>query len=324
MKFFILSISLLCSLAMVEGLLRIFFNYFVQNYNIEMWRYSALMKQGQENGRSHVHVKKSSAKIMGVQVKINSKGLRDDELSYEKKNGEYRILLLGDSITFGFGAKRGEIFADILENYFNRGDSLLGKIDIVRVINGGVGNYNSEQELAFLFTEGIRYGPDEVILCFYINDLEARQEFLSNIFTRNFISYAYLTSVLGYFFNFYLPGKNYLSYYKSWYTNKNLKNFEQLMRKTKKKLKERGILFRVVIIPELHGLKNYPFTSETVKVKKILTQLKIDHIDTYSYFNKKLTVSSYWVAMDDVHPNYLAHKVIAKAVWGNFYEKGGK
>jgi hypothetical protein len=38
-----------------------------------------------------------------VDYQINSKGLRDDETSYEEPSDIFRILLLGDSHAFGYG-----------------------------------------------------------------------------------------------------------------------------------------------------------------------------------------------------------------------------
>ena len=38
-----------------------------------------------------------------IEYRINSKGLRDAETPYDKSPGTYRIVLLGDSRTFGFG-----------------------------------------------------------------------------------------------------------------------------------------------------------------------------------------------------------------------------
>ena len=38
-----------------------------------------------------------------IEYKINSKGLRDDETTLEKPYGVFRIVLIGDSQTFGFG-----------------------------------------------------------------------------------------------------------------------------------------------------------------------------------------------------------------------------
>ena len=53
-----------------------------------------------------------------VEYRINSRGLRDEETAYEKKPGTFRIVLLGDSNTFGFGIAAERHYARILEGYF--------------------------------------------------------------------------------------------------------------------------------------------------------------------------------------------------------------
>src|SRR5262245_55188805 len=42
----------------------------------------------------------------------------------------------------------------------------------VEVINAGVGNYNTIQEVQYFLTEGYKYHPDVVVLNFFINDAE--------------------------------------------------------------------------------------------------------------------------------------------------------
>jgi hypothetical protein len=88
-----------------------------------------------------------------IEYRINSKGLRDDETSYEKPTGTFRIVLLGDSNTFGFGVPIKKHFSTLLEGYFKD----------LEVINMGVGGFGVDQELLYLRSEGFRYAPDLVL-----------------------------------------------------------------------------------------------------------------------------------------------------------------
>jgi hypothetical protein len=99
-------------------------------------------------------------------VELNSHGLRDDEIPYDKPAGEKRILVLGDSVTFGWGVSQGETFSDRMEHLLNE---LPG--DRWQVINSGVNGYNTEQESTYLRIEGMRYSPDFVVLVYVSNDM---------------------------------------------------------------------------------------------------------------------------------------------------------
>jgi hypothetical protein len=88
-----------------------------------------------------------------IEYKINSKGFRDDQTSYKKLEGVYRIVLIGDSRTFGFGVPIEKHFSKILEGFFKD----------VEVINMGVDGYGVDQELLQLRSEGCRYEPDLVL-----------------------------------------------------------------------------------------------------------------------------------------------------------------
>lgn len=96
----------------------------------------------------------SESKEYKVLYKVNSKGLRDTEYSYNKLKGEFRIVCLGDSITFGWGVNAEERFTDVLESYFTN----------VSVINMGVQGYGLDQELLFLIQEGVKYRPDLILI----------------------------------------------------------------------------------------------------------------------------------------------------------------
>jgi hypothetical protein len=94
---------------------------------------------------------------------INSKGLRDREFPYAKPPGTKRILCLGGSFTAGYGVDCEQTFAKVLEGLLN-GDS--DTLAVWEVLNGGVGSTGTAHQLAYFTTEGYKYQPDIVLLCF--------------------------------------------------------------------------------------------------------------------------------------------------------------
>ena len=94
---------------------------------------------------------------------INSKGLRDREFPYAKPPGTRRILCLGGSFTCGYGVGAEQTFAKVLENLLNSDDD---EGERWEVLNGGVGSTGTAHQLAFFQTEGYKYDPDFVLLCF--------------------------------------------------------------------------------------------------------------------------------------------------------------
>lgn len=105
-----------------------------------------------------------------VLVTYNERGLRDRPI-LPKAEGEYRILALGDSVTFGWGVAQDQIFTSRLEQL------LQGRLQRpVRVINSGVGAYNTVQEVTYFKQEGITFQPDLVMLTYVANDIEENKK----------------------------------------------------------------------------------------------------------------------------------------------------
>jgi hypothetical protein len=95
----------------------------------------------------------------------NSRGWKDVEHAIEKPPATLRILVLGDSHTFGFVP---------VESLYTR--QLAGLLAHVRpgrleVITIGVSGWGTDQELHALIHEGVLYRPDVVILQFCWNDV---------------------------------------------------------------------------------------------------------------------------------------------------------
>lgn len=115
----------------------------------------------------------------GEGVVFNSEGLRDKEYSRRKPNGSFRILLLGDSVTYGVSVSWGDTFAKQLETRLN------GQQDhSFDVINTAVPSWNTVLEKEYLIQKGLSYQPDVVMIGFCLNDAE-QLDIPPDLFERN-------------------------------------------------------------------------------------------------------------------------------------------
>ena len=104
-------------------------------------------------------------------IKINGQGLRQNQdVPLQKKAGQYRILVLGDSFTFGLGVNNDETYPAQLEKLLN-GTNGGGKYE---VINAGFAGGNCPlTHYLFLKDHGRQFSPDLVIEGFFAgNDLQ--------------------------------------------------------------------------------------------------------------------------------------------------------
>jgi hypothetical protein len=108
----------------------------------------------------------------GVPVHINSLELRDPrEYDLKKRPNTFRILVLGDSVTFGHGSVYEQTYPYLTEQ---RLQAWRPDIDW-QVWNAAVPGYNTSQELAHLLEVGDRFQPDLVVVGFFDNDLSDNQ-----------------------------------------------------------------------------------------------------------------------------------------------------
>jgi hypothetical protein len=104
----------------------------------------------------------------GVPILINNLGLRADrDYAIEKAPNTFRILVLGDSVTFGHGSLYEHTYPRLFEE---RLKAWKPSVDW-QVWNAGVPGYNTSQELATLLELGPRFQPDLVIVGFFPNDV---------------------------------------------------------------------------------------------------------------------------------------------------------
>jgi lysophospholipase L1-like esterase len=100
-------------------------------------------------------------------VRIDSHGFHDDEFPREKPAGELRGLMLGDSVTMGYGVTYAETFSAKLEELLAERD---GKSSSHQIINAGVHGYSTFQERVTL-ERNLDLQPDFVAVGFCMNDV---------------------------------------------------------------------------------------------------------------------------------------------------------
>jgi hypothetical protein len=94
------------------------------------------------------------AEMGGGRVSLNGRGFRGRELVVPKPGDRTRVVVLGDSIAFGFGVSDEQAFPEILDARDNG----------IEAGNFSVQGYGPGQELLVLQRDGLRVDPDVVVL----------------------------------------------------------------------------------------------------------------------------------------------------------------
>ena len=319
-NFFLFTITLIFSLIIAELGLR-FYLKFATIYGLEMHKYAKELKESSNiDGLTHQHRPSSEAVLMGVNIKINKFGIRDDFTPRPKNSNEYRILVLGNSITMGWGVPYDSVFTTTLENYLNNNFKNLK----YEVINSGIGNYNTLMESIYLKSILKDVDPDEIILHFYINDIESVPKQNNNFFIKHSYLFAYMylnfkqSSILN-FSSFNSTGKYYLDLYTK--ENEDRTKAENAILSINDLCIKKKIKFKIIIQPDLHDLS---YNSNQFKchliIRNFLKKNNINYIDLFDDFSiiLKNKPEEIWVHPNDPHPNSKGHKIISNKMINHY------
>jgi hypothetical protein len=169
------------------------------------------------------------------------------------------------------------------------------------------------QEVNLFQKKGLKYNPDKVVLFYYINDAEItpKKSHLWFLGYSRLISF-YWSRIHAAFSNL-LQSKSFGEYYSDLYRDnrKGWINTKKAFLQLKDICLKNNINIQVVLLPELHNTKNYPFKNEHALVSSFLRDNDIDHLDLAQFFANYKNPMDLWVSYDDAHPNNLAHGMIA-------------
>jgi lysophospholipase L1-like esterase len=108
-----------------------------------------------------------TGQVRGMPVRVNALGLRGPEANAVPAPGVRRVLVLGDSSTFGEGVRDDETFPARLA-----AELAARRPAAWEVLNAGVQGYNTATELAWLERRGFALRPALVIVAFNLNDYD--------------------------------------------------------------------------------------------------------------------------------------------------------
>lgn len=304
--------SILFCLGIGEVGIRIAYPH-LANYNLEMWRYFAEMKQRLPFEKlPFVHFPSKRGTFYGADIATNSMGFRGEECRVEKTPGKKRIVFVGDSQTLGWGVPFEQCMARRLERHLNE------KSDAYEVINMGIGNYNSTMEVELFKLRGLALKPDIVFLFYFVNDaepiprlswpayqIERRSYLLAFLFDRYFEIRPLIDST-----------RNWKQYYASLYAPNAsaLAMNRQSLKEMGELCKANGIQLVVVNYPDLHEIENYPFPQITDYAREFAMEAGSPFIDLLSAL-KGFEPSSLWVSREDTHGNAVVNEVAARVLY---------
>jgi lysophospholipase L1-like esterase len=304
--------AMLFMAVLLECGLRVAF-YHSKDFSMEMWKYAVQLKRVVPNPNLRFgHQPNSHAFLMGQDVTINSQGLRDYEYSLAKPPGVYRILLLGDSTTFGWGVSLADTSAKILERDLNAQN--VPGYPRFEVINSGVGNYDTVQEVTYYKTQGRNFHPDLVVLGYFINDPEpVPSQKNIPLIDRSYLV-AYVTNRYDGVLRRLGTRPDWKAYYSSLYEDDRpgFQACKAALVDLAASTRSDNAKLLVALIPELHQINNdYPFTAAHQKIKDIMAPEQVPVLDLIDGLRNHGVELSLWVTPLDDHPNGKANTLIA-------------
>lgn len=276
-------------------------------YDVEMSRYALSLKQDAENPLiGHVHRPNREVELMDVPVRTNADGFRDDDYPIEKGD-RWRIIFLGDSLTFAWGVEKEKSFEHLLEK-------VLDARRPTEIINFGAGNYNTVQEVNLFLEKGLPYQPDQVVLFYFINDAEPVPQRSSLAWLGYSRMATFYWSRIKALLARYDESTTFAGYYSALYEPdaQGWKDAKAAILQLRDVSREKGIAFQVVLLPELHDLVDYTFAREHGLISEFLRNNGVEVLDLAPSFADQTEPMSLWVALDDAHPNAKAHRLIAE------------
>jgi lysophospholipase L1-like esterase len=253
--------------------------------------------------------------VRGIRIVTNSLGMRDDEPLPRSSPGLFRILALGDSVTFGYRVPVESGFCTVLEQRLAAGAPELRRFE---VLNTGVSGYSSRDEAQALEGKWLALEPDLILLGYCLNDpeIEPRQplhrhfaptRWWQHSSTLRFIAQSWEARRVR-----ELGNGNYWRYVHA-PTERPWKSVQAAFARIAARARERKIPVVIALFPEFSPTpwKDYPYREQHAQVAEEGARNGFLVLDLLPRFEREAP-ESLLIRRDDTHPNAKGHAIAAE------------
>lgn len=248
----------------------------------------------------------------------NKDGFRGPDVTVKRIPGTFRIIGLGDSFTFGSGVRYEDTFLARLQEKLN----VPADGTKVEVLNLGVPAYETVDEVNLLKFKGLKYQPDLVMICFFLNDTNGgatAEEFNRSVPLDKQPIWRQVSRLLDHV-AFVIERRQAAKKLEEAYRNSvgdyalGWIRAQESLKEARTLSRENGFDLLFVIFPVLWSLsEDYPFAYVHEKVAAFAKSQSIPVLDLLPYFSG-YDGPELWVHPNNQHPNEIAHEVAATAL----------
>ncbi|MGB2987167.1 MAG: SGNH/GDSL hydrolase family protein [Phycisphaerae bacterium] len=253
----------------------------------------------------------------GMVIVTNSHGMRDREPLPDDTESLFRIIVLGDSFTFGYGISGERTYPVVLEDLLNESSKV--PPFAYDVLNLGVAGYATRDEAVVLEHVGLRWSPRVVVVGYVLNDPETDpiQSLTAYYHRPAWWQYSHVLRAVAKAKNNWdiarLGRGDYFRHLHAPHCDK-WRSVTDAFQHIRQLTESRGIAVLVVIFPIIvDNWEDYPYLDIHQQVLETAKTNGFDCLDLYDAFSQHkpqdLTVSG-----SDAHPNEHGHYIAAQAI----------
>lgn len=262
----------------------------------------------------------------------NRFGYRERDFVGEVPPQRYRLVLIGDSITYGQGLARHERYGDLLQQYLG--------LERYEVLNFGLVGADLRDHDAVLAHKVLPLEPDFVLLQLYINDFEppdgVRPATIPLVPLRALDGWLFRSSALytvaaiewQALQDRFIASRSYAAYMARLLQDANSpasRASTTILHQILERGRRAGVPVGIVLFPSLSfdlG-DGYPFGYLHDRVARTCADYDLRCVDLLGPFARYRPASRLWVNRFDPHPNAHANQIAAVVLLGGFYSVWG-
>jgi sugar lactone lactonase YvrE/lysophospholipase L1-like esterase len=262
----------------------------------------------------------------GQDYTINAHGMRGPDFKGVKPEGTFRVLMAGDSFTFGWGADDRETIPFFMEEILNSGGQGHARFE---VLNSGVPGYTTGQMWELMQRKTLSFDPDLVVLMVSANDIIVERIHFDPLFEGLYTDYLPIPYRLKPVLWRLSVGYRYLvQRHKRFMEStgrvgslgeRDLHYFAANIRAIKEAVESRGKEFVLVLLPMLEDFNNYPYQKQHDDMHRVLEG--IDCIDLLPSM-RRYDVRDLWFTVHDHHLNGRANRAVARMILEALVKRG--